>query len=229
MLAVIVQPLYLPWIGYFDLIDRSDVFVFLDDVQFKGRSWQQRNRIKTHSGDAWLTVPVINKYLQKINEVHIDNSQNWMRKHWESIKHAYSKAAHFNDFSGFYETIYGQKNDSLMDLNVGVIKHVSEQLGIGNKFILSSELGVEEYKTDRLINICKKVEATRYLSGPAARSYLQEDKFRENGIEVVWHEYEHPIYRQLNGEFIPYMSVIDLLLNEGDTSLNIIRSGRRNA
>jgi len=231
MKAVILQPMYLPWMGYFGLIDVADVFVFYDDVQFVERSWQRRNKIKMPNGNwIWLTVPVIKKFGEKINEVRINNDINWSEKHWKSIRHAYSQAPYFKDYADIFEELYKRKWEYLVDLNVTIIKKISEILGFNHtKFIFSSKLNVEDEKTDRLINILNKIGADEYISGPAAKVYIEPEKFKKAGIKLYWFEFNHPIYPQLYGDFISHLSVIDLLFNVGDKSLNVIGEGEKNA
>lgn len=234
MRAVILQPMYLPWMGYFGLIDIADVFVFYDDVQFVKRSWHQRNKIKMPNGNwIWLTVPVIQNPDKKINinEVMINNSIKWAEKHWKSIKHAYTKAPFFKDYAPIFEEIYKKEWTYLSNLNIALIEKISDLLGLKNdkKFIYSSELKVEGKKTDRLINILTKIGADEYISGPTAKAYIDSNKFKEAGITLYWYEFNHPTYPQLYGDFIPYMSVIDLLFNVGENALNYIRKGSKNA
>ena len=179
MKAVILQPMYLPWMGYFGMIDIADVFVFYDDVQFSNQSWQQRNRIKTNNGVVWLTVPVLKNFGQKINEVKINNSTNWRKKHLKTIKYSYSKAPYFKDYKDIFEEIYDKEWEYLCELDIHIIKTISEILGLKTKFILSSELNVEGKKTDRLINVLKKINATEYISGPSAKAYIEPEKFKK--------------------------------------------------
>ncbi|AXI24945.1 hypothetical protein CFE53_01755 [Methanofervidicoccus sp. A16] len=231
MRVVILQPMYLPWIGYFGLIDIADVFVFYDDVQFVGSSWQQRNRIKISNGNwIWLTVPVMKKFGQKINEVKINNNKNWAKKHWKSIFYAYTRAPYFKDYSDVFEKFYKRRWEYIVDLNVTIIKEICKLLGLDStKFIFSSQLNVEGKKTDRLINILNKIGADEYISGPGAKAYIEPEKFKKAGIKLYWFEFNHPVYPQLYGEFIPYLSIIDLLFNMGDRSLEVIREGEKNA
>ena len=231
MKAVILQPTYLPWMGYIGLIDIADIFVFYDDVQFVERSWQRRNRIKMPNKVIWLSVPVIKKFGQKINEVKINNNINWAEKHWKSIKYAYSKAQFFEHYAYIFKRIYEYKKwEHLVDLNVTIIKEITKLLGLDDtKFMFSSELNVEGKKTIRLINILNKIGADEYITGPAAKSYIEIDKFKKAGIALHWYEFKHPAYPQLYGEFIPYLSVIDLLFNIGEDAINYIRKGLKNA
>jgi len=230
-ICVIMQPTYLPWLGYFDLIDQSDVFIFLDNVQFEKQSWQQRNRIKTKKGLEWLTIPSITKgrLHQLINEVEIASSKMFPRNHLRTIEMIYKQAVYFeHNFVELYKIMTAGLN-LLCDLNISIIKWLSSVIGIPANFIHSSDLKPEGKRSSLLVDLCKKTGANNYLSTPGAKEYLIADyqKFSDAGIEVWLHNYEHPEYRQLYFPFMPYASVIDLLFNEGERSLEIIRSGRR--
>ena len=228
MKAVIMQPTYLPWVGLFDLIDQSDVFVFLDNVQFEKQSWQQRNKIKTPQGWIWLTVPVLQSLGQKINEVKINNNSNWKEKHLKSIQYNYDKAPYFKKYFKFFEETYNTNWECLADLNIHIIKWTSDQLNIKNKFVNSSSMNIKGRKTELLVDICKKLNADAYLSPLGSVMYIEENNlFERDGIKLEYQHFEHPIYKQLWGDFMPYMSVIDLLFNEGPKSRTIIRSGRK--
>ena len=226
----VMQPTYLPWIGYFGMIDMADVFIFYDDVQFVKQSWQQRNRIKTQDGGIWLVVPVFQNFGQKINQVKINNNQNWLKKHWKSIQYNYSKAPFFNEYMAIFEEIYEKEWEYLADLNMALIKKISEFLGLDTVFMLSSELkDVEGTKTDRLINILKLIGADEYLTGPGTKAYIEPEKFKGNDITLYWYEFNHPTYKQLYGDFVSHLSVIDLLYNMGDESIKLIREGEEDA
>ncbi len=231
MRVVILQPLYLPWIGYFGLIEVADVFVFYDDVQFVHRSWQRRNRIKMPNKSwIWLSVPVIRRFGQKINEVKINNKVNWAVKHWQTIRHAYNKAKFFGRYSGSLADIYDHRFEKLVDLNITIIREISNLLHLNDtEFLLSSDLKVKGRKTERLINILDKLGANEYITGPAAKAYIDVTKFRDAEIRLYWYEYKHPVYQQLYGNFVPYLSVIDLLFNTGDHALDYIRRGLEGA
>ena len=228
--VAIMQPTYLPWIGYFGMIDMADVFIFYDDVQFVKQSWQQRNRIKTQDGWIWLVVPVFQNFGQRINKVKINNNQNWSKKHWKSIEYSYNKAPFFNEYIASFKEIYEREWEYLVDLNITLIKKMSEILGLDTKFVLSSELrGVDGAKTDRLINILKLTGADEYLTAPATKVYIEPEKFKGNDITLYWYEFKHPMYAQLYCDFVPYLSVIDLLFNMGGESIKLIREGEENA
>jgi len=229
MKVVIMQPAYLPWLGYFDLMDQSDTFVVLDNVQFEKRSWQQRNRIKTKKGELWLTIPVISKgrYNQKINEVEIDDSQSWAKKHLKTIERNYAHAKYYKNYINFFKNFYSEKITKLVDFTIPIILYIKDVLGINSQIVKASELNVNGSKVELLIDICHKIKADEYLSPIGSKEYIEENNlFKKEGIRLEYHHYIHPKYSQLWGDFIPYLSAIDLLLNEGGDSLSIIKSGR---
>jgi len=226
--ASIMQPTYLPWLGYFDLINRSDIFVFLDTVQLDKRSWQQRNRIKTPNSEIMLTVPVFTKgrFNQEIRDVQIDVSQRFQKKHFNSIQLNYKNSKYYKFYIGELEEIFFSKISRLANLNIKLIKWLSSKIGIKTKFIYSSELDGSGSKTELLINICLEINANHYLSPIGSESYIEKNNlFTSSGIQLSYQNYQHPTYNQLFGDFIPYLSVIDLLFNEGEKSLEIIKSG----
>lgn len=228
MKVVINQPTYLPWMGYFAMMDLADVFVFYDDVQFVAQSWQQRNRIKSMQGkELWLTIPITRSFGQKINEVRINGDAIWRKKHWKSIEQSYSKAPYFNKFGYKVEELYDATWFYLADFNIYVTRILAELLDVKlPKFIKSSELkGIEGEKTDRVLSVLRAVGGTEYISGLGAMDYLQAEKLHKAGIELTWFNYQHPIYPQIRGDFIPYLSVIDLLFNVGDKAIEHIRRG----
>ncbi|HBR15970.1 MAG TPA: hypothetical protein DD723_10620 [Candidatus Omnitrophica bacterium] len=228
--AVIMQPTYLPWQGYFDLMDQSDVFVLLDSVQFDKRSWQQRNRVKTSRGECMLTVPVLTKgkSLQKICEVEIDATSKFCAEHLKAIELNYAKARYFRQYIDSLRGIYLKQPKYLCDLTVDMIFWIKNVLGIRAELLRSSSLGVEGTKADLLVEICRKTGADVYLSPARSRDYIGDGRlFTDHGIALLYHHYTPPVYTQLFGDFIPYLSVLDLIFNEGDRSLSVIRSGRR--
>ncbi|MDY7003475.1 MAG: WbqC family protein [Cyanobacteriota bacterium] len=225
----IMQPTYLPWIGYFDLIDYVDCFVFLDSVQFNKRSWQQRNRLKGAKGVTWLTVPVISKGRreQKIFEVEIDLSRQFQAKHLKTIANCYSKAPFFSQYIDELSTIFHNTHYCLAELNIELIQWFCKQLGISTQTLRSSDLNIEGKKTELLVNICEVLDANCYLSAEGSRVYIEENNlFETKNIRLAYHNYKHPIYDQLYGEFIPYLSILDLLFNKGELSLFLIQKGR---
>ena len=225
----IMQPTYLPWIGYFDLIDQVDKFVFLDSVQFSKRSWQQRNRIKGPKEVRWLTVPVHTKgrSRQLLQEVAIAPNRDFPEQHIETIKRFYRRAPSFTQYVDELSATLREAHRFLADLNIKLIRWLCAQMGIETEMVRSSSLNAEGRRVELLINICKSCEADGYLSPEGSRTYIEENNlFESNGIELTYHEYHHPEYHQLHGEFVPYLSILDLILNEGDSSLSIMRSGR---
>jgi hypothetical protein len=224
----IMQPTYLPWIGYFGMIDQADRFVFLDSVQFARRSWQQRNRIKTANGVQMLTVPVLKKGAreQTIAEVQIDAGARFAEKHRRAIEHALGKAPHFKDYAeGLFAVLEGG-HEKLADLNIALIRWLCEAFGIAADFARSSEIAAEGAKADLLAALCTALGGEVYLSAPGSADYIEEsDAFETAGVTVAYHHYDHPAYAQLHGAFEPYMSAIDLLFNLGPESLDCIRSG----
>jgi len=228
MIATIMQPTYLPWIGYFDLMDNADVFVLFDTVQFEKQAWQQRNRVKTSENTAkWLSVPVKQDLGQRIRDVKIDASNPWRRKHWGSIEQYYKRAPYWKTYSDGLAEIYAQPWDSLYKLNFTLINFLKDQVGITTRLVQASDIPVSGEKVGLLVNICHNLKADLYLSPVRAADYIEKDNvFAVEGITLQYHQYTHPVYPQLFGEFLPYMSVIDLLFNQGSKSLEIIRSGR---
>ena len=228
MRAVVLQPTYLPWMGYFGMIDTADIFVFYDDVQFSVQSWQQRNRIKSPSGESmWLSVPIIHKFGQNINQVQINNASNWLKKHWKSINQSYSKAPSFKNYAEEIENLYQKEWPYLCELNIFIIQRLSQLLGVRvPKFMKSSEISnITGEKTDRLLRVLEEIGADEYIGNPGARDYIESDKFKESGIKLYWYEYRHPVYPQIRGDCIPYLSSIDLLFNTGHEAVNYIREG----
>ena len=221
---VVLQPSFLPWLGHLDQYDWADVFVLYDDTQFDKNGWRNRNRILTPNGESWLTVPVKTKGLNKpLNlEVPINNQGKWQKKMLASVKQSYSKTPYFNDYFPGLEEALSTPYELLIDLNLSTFRWITESLGMPWKVVRSSELGIPGRKTERLVAICENFEATDYLTGDAARDYLEERQFADAGVRVHWHNYQHPEYDQGNDEFIPYLSVVDLLFREGPKSREIL-------
>ncbi len=223
MLITIHQPQYLPWLGYLDKIDKADVFVILDNVQFKKNEWQNRNRIKTAQGCQWITVPVLYRFPEKINEVRINNKANWGRKHLQALITNYSNSTYFDNYKSFFEDIFSRSWDRLVDINIEIIKFLISALDLKTKLVIASDLKLREEPTERLIDICKTLNGNIYLAGKDGNKYMNLELFDKEGIEVIFQDFKHPVYNQLFGEFEPYMSAIDLLFNCGDNSLEILR------
>lgn len=233
MMVSVHQPQYLPWLGYFDKIAGSDLFVYLDKVQYKPREFQNRNRIRTKDGVIWLTVPVACKgrHKQGICDAAIDNEFPWQRQHLNSFKAWYGKAPFFKEYFPFFEGVYSEDWKRLSDLNIHIIKYILEKLAIDTPVRFESELDVRTESTDRIIDICKAVGADAYLSGAGGKAYLEEDKFGGAGINLTYQKFVHPVYRQQfmadEKDFLPFMSIVDLLFNEGPRSREILNRGER--
>ena len=233
MRVAICQPTYLPWLGYFDLMDHVDTFVLLDTVQFEKQSWQQRNRIKTPTGLQWLTVPIVfrGRFGQKICEVEIRDT-NFGRTHLRAIELNYSRGRFFRDFFSDISAILGSIGPAgrLVELNVRLLEWFVKVLGIRTPMVLASSLNETGKKTVLLANICRKLGATQYVSPIGSAEYLLAELavMNEAKIETLFHNYIHPQYEQRFPPFLPFASAIDLILNEGDRSMEIIRSGRHN-
>ncbi|MDO9575926.1 MAG: WbqC family protein [bacterium] len=216
MICAIHQPQYLPYLGFFDKMKRSDVFVFLDDCQFKKNEWQNRNRIRTKDGWQWITVPVRYRFGEEIKEIEINNNTNWRNKHLQALQTNYGRAPCFKKHIDFFREAYGKNWELLVDINLHFIGYLMEALGIKTETTLSSQLGIKTTGTRRLINITKKIGADTYLSGPGGREYLETEEFKEAGIKLVFQEFRHPEYNQQFEGFIPNLSVVDFLFNCGD-------------
>jgi len=224
MIVAAHQPQYLPWLGYFDKISRADIFVLLDNVQFKKNEWQNRNRIKTAQGWQWLTVPVRYKFPQLINEVEINNKDKWQHRQRQAIISNYKKAPCWSLLEEFFEEIFSSKWQYISQLNIHVVKKLAGLLGITTPIHVASELGeFPEGPDDRLIALTKHFDADTYLAGGGGKDYMDMEKYTQNSIKVIFQEYEHPVYKQLFGEFEPFMSVIDLIYNHGEKSLETVR------
>lgn len=226
---VVLQPGYLPWLGFFDQLRRSSVFVYYDDVQYDKHGWRNRNRIKSPDGPLWLTVPVRHKGLDQpaIRDIEIDPSRPWAKKHLASIEQLYRHAPHVQKYLPELREILSRPWTKLIDLDLALVETLSGWLGIRREIHLASSLGIPGGKTQRLVDLCRHFSVEAYLTGDAARDYLEVAEFEKAGIQVEWHDYRHPVYRQLHGDFVPYLSVIDLILNEGERSLPIIISGQK--
>ena len=228
MIVAIHQPQYLPWLGFFDKMDQAGSFVLLDNVQYKRREWQNRNRIKTAQGVQWLTVPVSGEYLACIDAVAVEEGENWRHKHWETLRRNYHRAPCWEGACASLESLYAARRDLLSEVNGASIAWLREQLGIVTPLHWASQMaGLSEDPTGRLVDICRALGASAYLSGVDGAKYMDLGQFASAGIEVIFQHYEHPAYPQLFGEFASHLSALDLVLNCGPQSLEILRSGRR--
>ena len=225
MIVAAHQPQYLPWLGFFDKLEQADAFVLLDNVQFKKNEWQNRNRIKGASGPQWITVPIRHKFPQTIAEVEVRESEPWRRKHLRALESNYRKAPHFDDTMPIFAEVLDRPWDDLAALSIELIERINTALGIATPISLGSDHDWRADPTLRLVDLCVELGADTYLSG-AGGDYLDEGAFAEAGITLRYQAYEHPTYPQLYGDFEPFMSVVDLLMNCGNGSLQIIESGR---
>ncbi|MEO0141382.1 MAG: WbqC family protein [candidate division WOR-3 bacterium] len=225
----VLQPGYLPWLGFFDQVARAEVFVLLDDVQYTVNDWRNRNRIKTKDGVKWLSIPVMKKgHLNMlIYEMRIDNSQPWQRKHWGTIERNYKKAKFFQDYADELRGFYERRWEYLVDLDHELIYWFADKLGIKTKFLVSSrDLMIKTTdKNERLFILCEKIGVDALYVGAAGANYMDPEVYAKRGITVIFQDYKHPVYTQLFGDFVPYLSTLDLLLNEGPRSLEIILRG----
>jgi len=216
----ISQSNYIPWLGYFDLINRVDEFILYDDVQYTRRDWRNRNKIKTPKGLKWLTIPVDvkGKYFQKINETKISD-KGWAVKHWEQIKQNYAKAKNFKKYKDIFEELYlSCKEEYLSEINHKFIIAINQILGIKTKIRFSGEFEIYGDRTEKLINICKQCSATVYISGPAAKTYFDEELAKKENIQVKWMNYDnYKEYGQLYPPFEHGVTILDLIFNTDAT------------
>jgi len=228
MKTAILQSNYIPWKGVFDMINMVDTFVFLEDVDFTKRDWRTRNKIKSKNGDIWLRVPVKKSPRgTKIYEIEIDLN-GWQEKHYRSITMSYAQSDHFKSYVDLLEHVYVERQwKSLSEMNQFIIKSIAALLNIETVFMNSVSLGSEGKADDKLIDICKKLGATHYLSGPAAKNYICPNKFMENDIRLEYIVYDYPEYPQPFGEFDHYVSVLDVLFNCGGQSAEYIFQGKK--
>jgi hypothetical protein len=215
---VILQSSYVPWKGYFDLIQRADEFVLYDDVQFTRRDWRNRNRIKTRDGIRWLTIPVEVKgrYHQTIRDTRVSEA-GWGARHWKTLLHAYGRAPHFDGYRDWLAALYeAPLSPWLSEINHRFLTEICQVLGIRTRLSWSSDYGATGERSERLVAICRHAGATRYLSGPSARAYLDERLFAREGIAVEYMDYSaYPEYPQLHPPFDHHVSILDLLLTLG--------------
>jgi len=224
----VLQPGYLPWLGFFDQMRRSDLFVYYDDVQYDKNGWRNRNRVKSPGGPHWLTVPVRHTGLgwPRIVDIEIDAMGPWAREHVGTIRQFYRRAPYLKAYVEELEGVLDRPWERLVDLDLAVVELMRGWLDVRTPALRASDLGIQGERSERLVRLCLHFGATRYLSGAAARSYLDVGLFARRGIEVEWQDYVHPLYPQLHGEFVPYLSALDLVLNCGDGSGAILRGER---
>jgi len=225
--VAILQSNYIPWKGYFDLINMVDEFVLYDDMQYTKRDWRNRNKIQTQHGLKWLTIPVEvkGKYFQKINETIISDS-GWAKKHWQNIKQVYGKAPYFKEYKDAFEEFYLNTVEiSLSNINFELIKIINKILGIKTKISWSSDFKLVDGQTEKLLGICQQANADVYLSGPAAKEYFDEILAESMNIRVEWMDYsDYQEYSQLHSPFEHGVSILDLIFNEGPNATHLMKS-----
>lgn len=226
MRIAIVQSNYIPWKGYFDLMRSVDEFVLFDDVQYTRRDWRNRNRIKTAQGPAWLTIPVNTKgrYLSPIKDITVSDA-SWGAHHWRAVANSYAKAPYFRQFAARFESLYlGGQETHLSAINRAWLEALCEILGVRTRLSWSMNYDIADGPTERLVSICRQAGADSYVSGPAARAYLDADRFRAAGIGLEYFDYAgYPEYDQLFPPFDHFVSVIDLIFNQGPKAADFIR------
>jgi hypothetical protein len=228
--VVIHQPDFLPWLGFFHRWKRSDLYVVLDDVQFLRRGWHHRDKIKTAAGIQWLTVPVLKKgrYRQVIRDVAIDYSTGWRDKHLKTLETNYKKAHAYAYYFEKIKKIYHKKYRFLIELNLELLELMAGELEITTPFVLASDYHMTSTSSLRLVELAAAVGATCYLTGTGARDYLDEALFEPYNITVDWQQFNHPVYRQLHGDFIPGLSVLDFAMNCGPHPGTFLQSNDEN-
>jgi hypothetical protein len=226
VIVSINQPAYFPWLGYFHRVQESDLHIVLDHAQFEKNSFVNRNKVRTAQGWTWLTVPVRTKGRfgdLAINTIEIDSGRAWQWKHWNTLRQCYGKAHHFPEHAAFFERLFTQPWEDLLRLLRGSTEYILEQgFGIRTPLQYSSQMGVAGHKSELVLSLCRAVNATVYLSGPMGRGYLDHQAFRSAGIEIRYHDYVHPTYRQCYPGFESGMSAIDLLFNYGPDSARVL-------
>lgn len=215
--VAVLQSNYLPWKGYFDLIHDVDRFVFYDDVQFTARDWRSRNRIKAAGGAQWLSIPTGEAQHRRICDVELPDGR-WQARHWQTLRQNYGKCAHFERYRPYFEHVYLERRwTHLSELNQALVRHIAREfLGIATEFDDSRRYGAVGHKLDRLVDLVRRTGAGSYLSGPAARAYIEPQRFAELGIELVWKDYAgYPEHPQRFAPYDPAVSIVDLLFNTG--------------
>lgn len=224
--VAILQSNYIPWKGYFDIINSVDEFIFHDDLQYTKNDWRNRNKIKTKDGLFWLTIPCGTNEKRLICEVELLD-YSWQKKHWSIIVNNYSKSKCWKKYKAFFEEYYLSKNwRNLSELNQNLIKSISIELfGIKTIFKDSRDFNLTTHKAERVLELLKKTGADYYLSGPSAKNYLSEDILNQNGIELSWMDYSgYPEYNQLHPPFEHGVTILDLLFNEGENARKFMKS-----
>jgi hypothetical protein len=225
--VAIIQSNYIPWKGYFDIVNQVDEFILYDDRQYTRRDWRNRNLIKTAQGLHWLTIPVRVKgrYEQRIDETMISDPE-WAGKHWKTIAQAYAAAPHFKTYGDAIGALYEKSGEErLSEVNRRFLEGVCRLLGIRTRLTWCTDYEAAGDRTERLVDLCRQAGASDYLSGPAARSYIEEERFGSAGIGLSYMDYTgYPEYPQLHGAFEHGVSIIDLLFNVGPDAPRFMKS-----
>jgi len=227
-IVAVHQPIFLPWPGFFHKAAHSDYLVLLDNVQFpRGRSWLTRNRLKNENGEVWLTVPVLRKgrELQTIGRVEIHNENAWRRKHLACIRQNYVNAPYFSDYFVGIEIIYQKNHSILADFTTELLSFFLKELSLKTEVIRQSELGITGKGTDLFVGICEYLSADLYCSLPSAEKHIDKEAMRKHKIRIIRANFRPPVYPQLWGDFIYNLSILDLLLNCGPKSRQLIVGG----
>jgi len=228
--VAVIQSNYVPWKGYFDIINMVDEFILFDEAQYTRRDWRNRNKIKTPNGSVWLSIPVNvkGKFEQRISETEIHDSR-WAEDHWKTLQHNYAKAPYFREHRAFFETLYHQAAQLtfLSQVNYLFLTAICQLLGIPTRLSWSSDYELIDGKTDRLIGLCQQVSGVEYLSGPSAKGYLDESLFHQANMRVAWMDYSgYPEYHQFYPPFDHAVSILDLIFNEGPNAPKFMKSFR---
>lgn len=227
MILSINQPAWLPWPGYFHRIARSDLHVVLDHVQFEKNSFVNRNRVRTREGATWLTVPVrtAGRFGVSISDLEIAPDRRWARKHWDTLRFAYARAPHFAAHAAFFDDTLSRPWTRLVDLLEHVNRHLCSALEITTPQRHSSQLSPTGHKSDLVLELCRRLGATTYLSGPLGRNYLRSEDFSAAGIALRFDDFAPPVYPQCHPGFVPGLSVVDLLYNCGSEAAARLLAG----
>ncbi len=222
----ILQSNYIPWKGYFDLINMVDEFILYDEVQYTKNDWRNRNKIQTKQGVQWLTIPVRQKELSQLIKDTKITDKKWAKKHWTTIKQNYSKAKYFKEYKDTFEDLYlNNEEEYLSQINYRFIVAICNILGITTKIRWSNEFDLKDGQTKKLLGICKDCNADVYISGPAAKDYFDEELAKKENIQVEWMDYSgYPEYTQLHQPFDHGVTILDLIFNEGNDAIKFMKS-----
>jgi hypothetical protein len=220
MTVAILQPSYLPWIGYFQQIKRADTFVYYDDVQYTKNDWRNRNRIKISEGYSWLSIPVSFSLGERICDIYVGGS--WKKKHLRTLQQVYGKSLYFAEVYALIEKTLLASSPKLSTLCVELTEEIKHYMGMSTVSCLASSLDIQGERSERLLKICKVLKATRYFTGAASKAYLNEEIFRKENITVEYQDFYPTPYPQHGEVFLPYLSIVDLLFNCGKKSYDYL-------